>query len=937
MKLNIQPSFIFRTPKFSYQSELSDCWEELKEAISFSSAAFYETIKEVKASELSTLPPKVYFTIWKYFNRAKFRSTPYGTFASFSLLNQGIQPGAGQIIIQEQQHVRTLVDWPYKNNIELPVAELLQKNCMLFSNSSYYYTADSIRYIACTDGMFELAELDHDDNVKKILDACLSPIRLNDLVEALSLDEAEKEILFGLLLDMHQLQLIFTNYDPNIIGDDYFERLGMASAGALPKYLIAQRNVSSGNIDEGILQSISPLIKLIQSFLPAKDRDALSQFTARFKKKFEDQEVPLLLALDPEMGVGYDELEQAGQNDDFIAALNNKPAKKTVELEALKNLLEESLSPQGFEKGKAISLNRFSLQPNEQPAPLPNSFSLIMSVQDELIFTEQIGGATANALSGRFTMADEAVENYVKSIADIEQQANPEVLFFDVAYMVEATVDNVNRRKLVYKQQLSILNFDTSAQPLSLNDIQLSVRGSEIVLRSKRLNKRLMPRMASAYNYIRSDLSVFRLLCDLQFQGLHTNLSFPLDALFPDLDYYPRLQYHNIVLSRSKWKVQKEDLLIADKKFFSIAQCRSYLQNIGVSDYFKAGMSDQTLCFELQKDEDISAFLQYMQKQKSLYLEEANVPVNSLVVDEQSKPYLAQFILSITHNEQVYAPVTASSSPVEVTRVFPPGRAWLYFEIFSHQQRSDQLLAEVIAPFIQNYAAAIKTWFFIRYNENGNHIRFRVLLNDTHQNQTLTTGLMDRLEVFLNTGLVSDVQIKTYKRELERYGAELIENIELHFGNDSEFVLSLFETAPDHFSKYKIAGMLVTELIGSQLMDKQVVQKMIGAISDAFNREHLLEAADFKQLNNHYQQFRKTEFNALTEEQQHKFKEFSASFIHNLKLCQPDKRAKLFSDLMHMHVNRLFNKDQRTHEMVIYYFLLKDIQRQNAMAASGSA
>jgi hypothetical protein len=67
MKLNIQPTVIFRTPKFSYQSELADCWEDLKAAISISSAAFYETIKEVNASELKDLPPKVYFTIWKLF------------------------------------------------------------------------------------------------------------------------------------------------------------------------------------------------------------------------------------------------------------------------------------------------------------------------------------------------------------------------------------------------------------------------------------------------------------------------------------------------------------------------------------------------------------------------------------------------------------------------------------------------------------------------------------------------------------------------------------------------------------------------------------------------------------------------------------------------------------------------------------------------------
>jgi hypothetical protein len=204
-------------------------------------------------------------------------------------------------------------------------------------------------------------------------------------------------------------------------------------------------------------------------------------------------------------------------------------------------------------------LNKLSLKLNEKPRPLPNSISVVMAVHDDLIFTEQIGGATSNALTGRFTMANQAVEVYAKNIADAEQMANPDVLFFDVAYMVETNVDNVNRRKLIYGHQLSILNFDTSSAPLALNDIQISIKGTEVILRSKSLNRRLVPRMASAYNYSRSDLSVFRLLCDLQHQGLLTGLSLPLDSLFPDLDYYPRLQYQNIVLSCSKWKVKKEN------------------------------------------------------------------------------------------------------------------------------------------------------------------------------------------------------------------------------------------------------------------------------------------------------------------------------------------------------------------------------------------
>ena len=122
MKLNIHPSIIFRTPKFSYQADLASCWDELKEAIAVSSSAFYETIKDVQADDLNNLPSKVSFTIWKYFNRAKYRSTPYGTFASFSFLNQAFQTAESKIIINEAQVVHRFIDWPYRNELHFDKA-----------------------------------------------------------------------------------------------------------------------------------------------------------------------------------------------------------------------------------------------------------------------------------------------------------------------------------------------------------------------------------------------------------------------------------------------------------------------------------------------------------------------------------------------------------------------------------------------------------------------------------------------------------------------------------------------------------------------------------------------------------------------------------------------------------------------------------------------
>ena len=58
-------------------------------------------------------------------------------------------------------------------------------------------------------------------------------------------------------------------------------------------------------------------------------------------------------------------------------------------------------------------------------------------------------------------------------------------------------------------------------------------------------------------------------------------------------------------------------------------------------------------------------------------------------------------------------------------------------------------------------------------------------------------------------------------------------------------------------------------------------------------------------------------------------KEFN-SYLKALSLLKsntlwllPDKLMKLVGDVIHMHLNRLFNEKQRNHEFIIYYLLHK--------------
>jgi len=928
MKLSIHPTVLFRTPKFPVHAALKDCWDELKAAIAISSSAFYETIKDVSAEELDGLDSKVSFTIWKYFNRAKYRATPYGTFASFGLIENAFSNMESEIRISKEQIEHTFADWPYKNDIIFDFSTAVANNAVLFSNTSFYYVGDTIRYIACADGIFELSEIEFNEHVDKILKTCLQPIPIAELIQTLNIPDNEVEDLYGLLADMHELQMLFTAYDPNIIGEDYFARVGVDQSSFQNKYYISERPLLSGQINQKLIQHVPALVAFMHSALPRGERQGLKTFADKFKGKFDRQEIPLLSALDPELGVGYENLEQAGAGGDFVQQFIGKQPNVPADL---KSALKSHLGKADFPRNETLYLNKLGL--NTQPAntSLPNTFNLLMSVVDDSLKIESIGGATANSLMGRFTLASTAMEEYCREIAQFEIDSNIDIVFFDVAYMVENSVDNVNRRKNIYPYQLSILNLDTSANPLSFEDILVSVVNGKIVLRSKKLNKRLVPRMASAYNYTRSDLSVFRLLCDLQHQELQTVFSVSLETIFEGLNYYPRLQFQNIILSLQKWRLRKTDFSAADRKSFDVKTCRAILNEIQISRYFKVGNGDQTLCFDQQSDWDMQSFIEFFGKKDELLLEEVLLPEKHLVADESGNEYLSQFVLNVKHDRQIYSGIKEIDQKLSIQRIFLPGTEWIYFEIFCHQQRSDQILLERIYTFVQEQQEYIEKWFFIRYDENGNHLRFRILVKDLNATQILTQKFVKAIDTDIRHGLVSDIQIRTYKREIERYGADLIEYLEGHFSNDSKFVLSILQTGTNDYQKYSICRTLIFELLRRNIFPVDDFIELIGQISGHFNIEHHLGSGDYKKLNIEYQQYGKLEEISFSEEQAIMWDLFFQSFFSALNQSKSENRSRLFGDMIHMHVNRLFSHNQRTHEMVMYYFLFKDLQKRKAL------
>lgn len=935
MKVTIHPTALYRVPLFPLNATLEQSWEELKKAIALSSTEFHKIIEHTTAEQIHDLPQKVQHTIWKYFNRAKHRCTPYATFANVGLCQIQSRPENPVMTLAEKTTIHSFIDWSHKDEITTSLEQLEEQDLFLFSNSSFYLIPGAIRYISHLDGAFQLSDIDQNELALKILEHCTKPLRYSILSQILKAQGIPTPSVLDMVAELVDLQLLITSNHPNILGEDYFKRINVSTDIFSKRYLISERKLRSGYLDSAQFRDIPDAVNLLQKLLPNKIPEPLAQFINQFRAKFESQPVPLMVALDPELGVGYGNFESIEGSDTLVTRFaRRKNIIQTETKEEFKHQILAEIIRNNKNTGTVIQLENLGLSEKNKFMSLPNSFSAMVTVSNEHTCIDSIGNCSANALLGRFSLVDTEFSQNCKNIADLEQKANPEVAFFDVAYISENSVDNLNRRRAIYPLQLTILNYDTSKDPLVLDDIFIFLQKDELILYSKKMNKRLIPRFTSAYNYQRSDLSLFRLLCDLQHQRIQTNFDLNLPSLYPNASYYPRIQYKKIIISPARWQISYAGFEKSKNSSNEISSLRDYLDNLRVSRFFKAGFFDQTLLYDMEELQDLEVFLSVLRKQNTLYVSEAFNPAPSLVRNQKGEEYQCQLVLSLTHNEQVYKNYQIMIKDVEnpsIQRNIAPGTEWLYFEIFCHIQRTDEILLGAINNLLDGNANKIDKWFFIRYNDNGDHIRLRIELKNPRQGAELTMELTKLLDEEIKSGIVSELSLKTYKREIHRYGWSTIEPIERHFTVDSNYILSLLTTMTADQQKYVLCVNLILDIKDSDVLSHEEFDYITSRASDSFNEEHQLSTEDFKELNSFYKLFKNVQTPILDDWQLQCRNELLHSFIEVLTLFPTHERRTTLIDLFHMHVNRLFTNNQRSHEMIIYYFIRKEIQRNEAL------
>lgn len=581
------------------------------------------------------------------------------------------------------------------------------------------------------------------------------------------------------------------------------------------------RRVPGLTLSDAVATELVRAIEALHRIYPQLGDTEIDRFRNDFRERFEDREVPLVLALDEELGIGFG--PGAGASAEGAPLLAELPPAVSGDerpdswyrrdAHLLSLLLDAHVNG-----AKEISLTEADLKALANPAPpaLPDAVGVAAAVAAaspeaaangdfRLLFFKASGPSGVNML-GRFCHIDPAIEDVVRRHVAAEEALDPEATYAEIVHLPDGRVGNIVARPVLREAEIAFLGRSGADEQIPLTDLLVSVRGNRIVLRSATTGREVRPRLTNAHWFQRGAMAAYRFLASLQFEGLTGGLNWRWGAL-GGRDFLPRVVLGRTVLARAEWAIRPDELKAAVKAATPAATFRA-VQALRVARDLPRRVviaaDDNELTVDLDTVAGCELFAHEARGGGGLRLLERFPDFDDLVTANADGGFFHEIVVPfVKPGGATTRPAprrVRTAAPEGFAESFPPGSEWLSAKLYCGQASTDAVVRGIVAPVA---AAAVRGgaadgWFFLRYRDPQPHVRFR-LHGDADRVAGELLPLLRRVAApFADSGLVWRTEIDTYTREVDRYGGPaavlLAERV---FRADSEAALSVLLRTPD--------------------------------------------------------------------------------------------------------------------------------------------
>ncbi len=656
-------------------------------------------------------------TLLKYAIRASTRCTPFGLFAGVSvgefnktsLIELKDIKEYGRITKYDTNYISSLLK-NYAVNPEI------KNQLLFFPNSTLYKIANQYRYVEDelnkTKKAYSIEAVEHTHYLEKIFKEAEKGKTIDHLANEIINNDISFEDAKEFINSLIENQLLVSELELNVTGKDslsllkeklnsfknikeqiyYLELLkshlttidikignsttpyencfNFLKEKSIPfeeKYvfqtdLFVKTNANTLNIKHGY--TIKKALPLLNKLSPLKRNEKLERFKKVFFDRYEAREMPLALVLDVELGVGYIQDQHISDTTPFLEDIT--PTKEIISEETMgwsevHRIVYQKLLDAEKNNQFTIEINDKDFEHIESdweniPDTLYASIETLKIDNNECLFIYGLGANAGNVLA-RFSYGDPKLLEHLKTITDLEQQIQPTKIMAEIVHLPETRTGNILKRPHLREYEIPYLAKSTLplSQQITIDDLWVSIKKDKIILRSKRLNKEVIPKLTNAHNYKLKALPIYHFLCDLQSQDKKKYLGFSWPKITEKHSFLPRVTYKNSILSKAKWYLKEKDIkafmINYHDKELLLASVQKWRMCFQIPKYVQLVEQDNTLLIDLEHFNSIQLLLATIKNNKHSLLEEF-LHAEKTVVSRKNESFTNECIITLYNQEK---------------------------------------------------------------------------------------------------------------------------------------------------------------------------------------------------------------------------------------------------------------------------------------------
>ena len=706
-------------------------------------------------------------------------------------------------------------------------------------------------------------------------------------------------------------------------------------------------------------------------------KDSFTDFKTAFINRYEGQWVSLAEVLDTESGIGYGKFATSGMEESPLidklpigngAAPSN--GQQPADTESFKwQLYQQAILENKTEVVIEDSIIETLSKKEFLVSGLPDSICMMVKINaasaediDDGHYTitlQSPSGPSGGNLLGRFCHLHPEIEKLARSTLEAEEAHDPNAVFAEIVHLPESRIGNILMRPTLRKYEIPYLCGTTLHKEfqIPLSDLLVGIEGNKVVIRSKRLNKEIIPRMTTAHNFSMTTLPVYQFLCDLQFQQIRA-IGWQWGVL-ENRPFLPRVSYEKYILSKARWTLTKDEMNGFNQKNDDtfIEQFTGLRKTKNLPEYVLLSQGDNELVLHLKNIFCLKLLLAEVNKNEAVVLTELLDTPGSCWIKSPDGHHAAEFIFTFDRKKTVSAKspdiVTEIEKEKKTERFFPVGSEWLYAKIYCGTKTAEKILVDVIRPLTEELLSKkiIDKYFFLRYHDTANHIRIRFhKAGSAGFWKKIINQLQKLLQPYLSNQQVYNLQFETYQREVERYGFDTMHLSEEIFFHQSVAVLnfiSMLDGDDGEQYRWQVALKAIDLFFDGFQYTIEQKRDLVKMLNKNFAGEFNIKTAEQKKISERFSTHKQMVQMVMSDAWKEDVRK--DSFGEDLKLAIPvfqinnDSYIKCIEDIinspsvhqdiqqlnrlmpgyLHMLINRIFVSNQRKTELVIYDYLFR--------------